>query len=413
MAINELLINNVPFTTLAAPRSAGDPLTVADGSRFGSPTPSTPIRVSLFRGTSPLCILRVTGRSGNVLTVSGPLEGTTDVAGGIVGDKVAHLLTAGHLLDIALTPGPQGAQGYQGAASTVPGPQGAQGGQGAASTVTGPQGSQGAASTVAGPQGAQGGQGPQGSQGAASTVAGPQGPQGYQGAAGSGGVNSVAGRTGNVTLSTDDIGSGTFATGRLGSGFADSGKYLRGDSTWQSISAGDISSGVISTSRLGSGFTDATKWLRGDGTWQLIAASDISSGVISTARLGSGFADATKYLRGDGTWQAITVKRVVALTDGATITSNADTTDIGTVTLGGNRTISNPSGSPVHGQQIQYHLRQDATGGRTVTWSSAFRFGTDITLPTLTTTGSKTDYIGFMYNSADSKWDCVAYSRGY
>jgi hypothetical protein len=102
---------------------------------------------------------------------------------------------------------------------------------------------------------------------------------------------------------------------------------------------------------------------------------------------------------------------VVALTDAATITTDASLGNTFTVTLGGNRTIANPT-NPIAGQKIIYSLTQDATGSRTVTWGAAFRFGTDIPVPTLTTTAAKTDHIGFLYNAASSTWDCVALARG-
>jgi len=105
--------------------------------------------------------------------------------------------------------------------------------------------------------------------------------------------------------------------------------------------------------------------------------------------------------------------RVSTLTDGANISVNSDNGDVFTVTLGGNRTIDNPSGTAVNGQFIEFRLRQDGTGSRTISWGSAYRFGTDITGTTLSTTPAKNDYIKFQYNSTDSKWDCVAFVRGY
>ena len=44
--------------------------------------------------------------------------------------------------------------------------------------------------------------------------------------------------------------------------------------------------------------------------------------------------------------------------------------------------------------------------------SGGFRFGTDITALTATTSGTF-DYIGAIYNGTDSFWDIVAYSKGY
>ncbi len=102
---------------------------------------------------------------------------------------------------------------------------------------------------------------------------------------------------------------------------------------------------------------------------------------------------------------------ITTLTDGPNIATNASLGSIFMVTLGGNRTLDNPI-NPTDGQKIIYRIRQDATGSRTITWGSDFRFGTDVPMPTLTTTASKTDYIGFMYNLADAKWDCLAISRG-
>lgn len=102
---------------------------------------------------------------------------------------------------------------------------------------------------------------------------------------------------------------------------------------------------------------------------------------------------------------------VVAMTDGATITPNCDTTDVGTVTLGGSRTMAAPSGTPSNGQKLVLRLRQDATGSRLITWNSAYRFAGGAP-PTLTTTAAKTDYVGFVYNGTDSKWDCLAVKLG-
>jgi hypothetical protein len=107
------------------------------------------------------------------------------------------------------------------------------------------------------------------------------------------------------------------------------------------------------------------------------------------------------------------IKRTVALTDAATITPNCDTTDIATVTLGGARTFAVPSGTPAAGQQLVIRLRQDATGGRTVTWAAGYRFSTDIPAPLLTATASKTDYVGFVYNATDTTWDCLAVTKGF
>lgn len=103
------------------------------------------------------------------------------------------------------------------------------------------------------------------------------------------------------------------------------------------------------------------------------------------------------------------------LTDAATILVDASLGNHFTVTLGGNRTLGNPSNPPGAGQDqmILFAIRQDGTGSRTLTLDTNYRFGTDITSITLTTGANKTDYLGVRYNVTDSKWDVIAFVKGY
>lgn len=106
---------------------------------------------------------------------------------------------------------------------------------------------------------------------------------------------------------------------------------------------------------------------------------------------------------------------VVPLTDGATISTDCSLGDIFTVTLGGNRTMANPTGMTPDddGRRLEYRVKQDGTGNRTLTWGSAFRYCTDVALPTLSTTGNKIDRLLFEYHATDGKWDCLSVARGY
>lgn len=61
----------------------------------------------------------------------------------------------------------------------------------------------------------------------------------------------------------------------------------------------------------------------------------------------------------------------VALVDGPTINVDASLGNSFVVTLGGNRTIANPTNLTA-GQRYTFRLNQDTTGGRSVTWGSAF-----------------------------------------
>jgi len=70
--------------------------------------------------------------------------------------------------------------------------------------------------------------------------------------------------------------------------------------------------------------------------------------------------------------------------------------------------------NPTSGQKITIAVLASG-GSRTVslnTGAGGFRFGTDITGLTATTSG-KTDYIGAIYNAGSSFWDVVAYVKGF
>jgi hypothetical protein len=106
------------------------------------------------------------------------------------------------------------------------------------------------------------------------------------------------------------------------------------------------------------------------------------------------------------------VQAVVALTDAATIATDASLGNTFTVTLGGNRTLGAPT-NPVSGQKIIYRVTQDGTGSRTLSYNAVFRFSTDVPSPTLSTAAGATDYLGFQYNAAAAKWDCLAVVKGF
>lgn len=143
--------------------------------------------------------------------------------------------------------------------------------------------------------------------------------------------------------------------------------------------------------------------------------------VLSVANGGTGTAILTGLVKGNGTG-AFTVATsgtdyapagVVTLTDATTIATDASLGTEFRVTLGGSRTMGNPTNA-VDGQRILYRVKQPASGGPwTITWGSNFRFGADLPQPVLTTTAAKQDYIAFVYNGTDTKFDCIGVSRGY
>lgn len=94
-----------------------------------------------------------------------------------------------------------------------------------------------------------------------------------------------------------------------------------------------------------------------------------------------------------------------ALTDAATIAIDASLSNVYTVTLGGNRTLGQPT-NPKDGQSITIFITQDGTGSRTLAYHADWLFpgGVD---PTLTTTAAAVDVLSGIYNGATTKWYAV------
>ena len=91
---------------------------------------------------------------------------------------------------------------------------------------------------------------------------------------------------------------------------------------------------------------------------------------------------------------------VATLTDGATITPDFGANQNFTVTLGGNRTLANPSNMVV-GQTGSIFVVQDGTGSRTLSFGSYWDFAGG-TAPTLTTTASAVDRIDYIVRTSTS-----------
>ena len=106
------------------------------------------------------------------------------------------------------------------------------------------------------------------------------------------------------------------------------------------------------------------------------------------------------------------IKAYVDLKSGTDVTSGTPTPTVGNrrniyslTALAGNPTFAAPSGTPANGDVLLIRIKDDGTG-RTLAWNAIYR-STAGTLPTATT-ASKTSYTILVYNSTDSKWDCLA-----
>lgn len=200
--------------------------------------------------------------------------------------------------------------------------------------------------------------------------------------------------TQQISLFNED---GTPFTGSGGGG-GDSGDALTPENNLS-----DVSSRQTSLNNLAGAVTSG-RVLRGDGT--NVSLSALEAGDIPTlnqdttghaANLGSG-----------ATFPAYTAPKVTALTFSTTLNIDASLGNVFTVTLtASTATIENPT-NPHDAQVIHLRIKQDATGSRTVAWGTAYNWGTSAgnanDAPTLTTTASKTDLLGFEYDADLSKW---------
>ena len=89
---------------------------------------------------------------------------------------------------------------------------------------------------------------------------------------------------------------------------------------------------------------------------------------------------------------------ISALTDGATITADFAVANNFSVTLGGNRTLANPSNQTA-GQSGCIWITQDGTGSRTLAYGSQWDF-TGGTAPTLSTAAAAVDCLVYAVQSS-------------
>lgn len=208
-------------------------------------------------------------------------------------------------------------------------------------------------------------------------------------------VQPVAGALGTVTLSLPAT-TGTLISNPMTTG----GDTIYGGASGVPTRLANGSSGNVLTS---AGGTSPPTWsapaTNGTVTTVSVTTANGFSGTVATAT----------------TTPAITVAKVPNVASpayAASITqsiTNIDQIDVGTLT--GNLTLTLSGGAD--GQAVRIRFKQDGTGSRLLTLDAKFRLGTDIASVTLTTTASKTDYLGVVYHSTDDKYDVVAFVKGF
>lgn len=113
-----------------------------------------------------------------------------------------------------------------------------------------------------------------------------------------------------------------------------------------------------------------------------------------------------------GTYTQALNSGVVALSDGATISTDASLGNTFTVTLGGNRTLATPT-NLTNGQELWFVFTQDGTGNRTISYSAGYIFGSTLLGCTLSTAANKVDVVMGKYNSTLGKVLVLQCLKGY
>lgn len=175
--------------------------------------------------------------------------------------------------------------------------------------------------------------------------------------------------------------------------------------SWTTAATGDVTGP-------GSSSTDGLV-LFSDTTGKVLKQSALGAGVVTVnvSGVASTVTAPSGTIVGTTDTQTLTNKAITPRVTSTTSSSSpapATTDDMYILTaLAATATFSAP-GAGVQGQQLTIRIKDNGTA-RTLSWNS----GTNgyramgVTLPT-TTVVNKTTYVRFIYNSTDSKWDCIA-----
>jgi hypothetical protein len=170
-----------------------------------------------------------------------------------------------------------------------------------------------------------------------------------------------------------------------------------GDVTISNAGVTSIAAGAIVDADISASAEIAVSKLADGNARQLLQTDAAGTGVEWTSNVDiPGTLDVT----GVGTFDAATRGVIGTLTDGATITPDFAVANHFSVTLGGNRTLANPT-NLVAGQSGVIFITQDGSGSRTLSYGSNWDFATG-SAPTLTTTAGAIDALVYVVRSSSS-----------
>lgn len=179
---------------------------------------------------------------------------------------------------------------------------------------------------------------------------------------------------------------------------SDVGKFVKATAEdtieWASLTFSDIT-GTLGIAKGGTGQTTAA------GAFNALkqAATESASGVLEKSTDGEirSAAPGTKAICAEDLESAAAIQ---TLSDAATISVDWDTFINGEVTLGGNRTLGNPTnGQPGTWRRIS--IAQDGSGSRTLSWGSNYEFPAS-EAPTLSTAANARDTFSIFCRTASA-----------
>lgn len=139
-----------------------------------------------------------------------------------------------------------------------------------------------------------------------------------------------------------------------------------------------------------------------------VTATDVGLGNVDNT------SDATKNAASATLTNKRITKRVIDMADASSFTPTANTADANTHTNTqgvGTLTVNAPSGTPTDFQSITIRIK--STNVQTYAWNAIYRGSTSEALPVASSGGGLTDYIIFVYNNADSKYDYLSTKTGF